>query len=250
LAYAIVSGPAHGSLQRSADSFIFAPAANFNGEDNFTFEANDGQVGSNVALVSVSINPVNDVPIAMPQNLTEAEDTLVPITLAGSDVDDDSLTFTIASSPTYGTLSGTQPNLLLAFDPNFNGTDHFSFKANDGASNSDSAAVGVTVVPVNDAPIANSQLVTTREGMPVQVTLSGIDADDDALTYTVVSGPDNGRLTGVEPILTYAPNVSFSGVDSFSFKASDGATDSTTATVTIAVTDVSLDSIYLPLVGR
>ncbi|TAL05750.1 MAG: hypothetical protein EPO07_03140 [Verrucomicrobia bacterium] len=87
----------------------------------------------------------------------------------------------------------------------------------------------------NTAPVANNQSVTTDQDVPKSITLSASDADGNSLTYSVVASPTHGTLIGTAPNLTYTPNPSYSGSDSFTFKANDGQTDSGVATVTITV---------------
>jgi hypothetical protein len=90
--------------------------------------------------------------------------------------------------------------------------------------------------PVNQAPVAAAQSVTTAESTPLSIMLSASDADGNALTYTIVNGPAKGTLSGTTPNLTYSPGAGFSGADSFTFRASDGVANSNTATVSITVT--------------
>ena len=90
--------------------------------------------------------------------------------------------------------------------------------------------------PTNSKPVANGQTVSTEEDAPVGITLSGSDADGDALTYTVTGQPGSGTLSGTAPDLTYTPDSGFVGTDDFSFKVNDGQEDSSPATVTIQVT--------------
>ena len=68
--------------------------------------------------------------------------------------------------------------------------------------------------------------------------MTGSDADGDPLTFAVIAGPTNGTLSGAAPNLTYTPDASYLGPDSFTFKANDGLVDSTAATVSITVTAV------------
>jgi len=84
--------------------------------------------------------------------------------------------------------------------------------------------------------VAQGQSVVTDEDQPISITLSASDADGDSLTYTVVSQPSNGVLTGTAPNLTYKPNAGFNGNDSFTFKANDGTTDTKEATIKITIT--------------
>src|SRR5207245_2083374 len=82
-------------------------------------------------------------------------------------------------------------------------------------------------------PIAKSQSVTTAEDTSVGITLAASDADGDALTYTVLSGPAKGTLTGTAPNLTYTPRPNENGTDSLTFQVNDGSLNSAVATVWI-----------------
>ena len=84
--------------------------------------------------------------------------------------------------------------------------------------------------------VVQGQSVVTDEDQPISITLSASDADGDSLTYTVVSQPSNGVLTGTAPNLTYKSNAGFNGNDSFTFKANDGTTDTKEATIKITIT--------------
>jgi VCBS repeat-containing protein len=114
LTYAVVTQPAHGTLSGTAPSLTYTPAANYNGADNFTFKVNDGQVDSAAATVSITVNPVNDAPVANAQSTTTNEDTAKAITLTGSDADGNPLTYAVLTQPGHGTLSGTAPAYLYA----------------------------------------------------------------------------------------------------------------------------------------
>lgn len=89
---------------------------------------------------------------------------------------------------------------------------------------------------INKQPKAESISVTTKEDTPVSITLAGSDREGDLLTYSVITKPANGRLTGRAPDLNYLPERDFNGRDSFKFKVSDGKADSSAATVSITIT--------------
>src|SRR4029453_1887873 len=139
---------------------------------------------------------------------------------------------------THGTLSGAAPTVTYSPAANYDGPDSFTFKANDGTSDSNVATVTITVASVNDAPVANAQAVTTDEDTAKTIVLSATDAEGSPLTYTVVASPAHGTLSGIAPALTYTPAANYNGPDSFTFKANDGSVDSNVATVTITVTAV------------
>jgi len=239
LTYSVVSPPANGTLSGTAPNLIYTPAENFNGADGFTFIVNDGALDSEVATVSITVTPVNDTPAAIAQNLGTAEDNFLPITLAGTDVDLDDLTFSIVTPPAKGTLVGTAPNVIYTPAENSNGVDSFTFLVNDGTADSAIATVSINVTPANDAPVAIAQNIGTDEDVPMAVTLTGTDADLDDLTYLIVTPPANGTLSGTAPNLTYIPAENSNGTDSFTFRVNDGTVDSPIATVSITVTPVN-----------
>jgi hypothetical protein len=177
----------------------------------------------------------NTTPVANPQSVTTAEDLAKAITLTGSDADGDPLKFVIVTQPTKGTLSGTAPNVTYTPSANYNGSDSFTFKANDGGLDSASVTVSITVTPVNDAPVANAQSVFTSKDTAKAITLTGSDVDGDVLTYAIVTGPAHGTLSGTGATRTYTPNAGYFGSDSFTFKVNDGTVDSAAATVSIRV---------------
>ncbi|MCP4746090.1 MAG: hypothetical protein GY874_08100, partial [Desulfobacteraceae bacterium] len=87
------------------------------------------------------------------------------------------------------------------------------------------------------SPTANDQNIKMRaaEFLARPITLAAYDAEGDALTYTIVTQPQNGKIVGDPPRIEYIPNSTFRGQDSFTYKASDGINTSDTATVTIDV---------------
>jgi hypothetical protein len=239
ITFAIVAPPARGALTGAAPNLTYTPAANYTGPDSFTFKVSDGTVDSAPVTVNFTISSVNDAPTASAQTVTTAEDTARSITLAGSDIDGDTLSFTVVSAPTNGALSGTAPNLTYTPAANYNGADSFTFKVNDGTVDSATATVGINVTAVNDAPTASAQSVATNEDTARAITLSGSDVDGDSLTYSIVSGPANGALSGTAPNLTYTPAANYNGADSLTFRVSDGSLSSAPATVTLTITSVN-----------
>jgi len=197
-----------------------------------------GRVDALAAVVAVEpIEPIdNEQPIANVQSLTTDEDNQLAVTLTGSDLDDDILTYIIVSNPSNGLLSGNAPDITYTPDENYNGSDSFTFKVNDGIVDSDLATISITVDPINDSPVAYDQAISTTMDTSVEIILSASDVDGDELSYTV-GVPSNGGLSGQAPNLTYTPNDSFSGEDSFTFKVNDGTVDSNTTMVSITVSE-------------
>ena len=239
LTFVIVTPPANGTLTGTAPNVTYTPRVNYNGTDSFTFKVNDGKNDSSAATVSITVKPVNDAPVATPQSVQVVEDTPKQITLGGTDVDGDTLSFMVVTQPANGTLTGTAPNLTYTPKLDYNGPDTFTFKVNDGKVDSAPATVSITVGAVNDPPTANAQQVTTDEDTSKQITLTGSDPDGDTLTFMIVTPPTKGTLSGNAPNLLYLPNPNVNGTDSFTFKVNDGKVDSAPATISITINPVN-----------
>ncbi len=93
----------------------------------------------------------------------------------------------------------------------------------------------LTVNPIIYTPVANNQSIALVENTSVAVVLAGSISNGDSLTYTVITQPTNGTLSGTPPDLTYQPAGNYSGPDSFAFQANDGLVSSAPATVSINV---------------
>ena len=151
LSAAIVTAPAHGTLTLApSGSFLYTPAANWNGADRFTYTASDGHGGTSTATAAITVTPVNDAPVASAVSTTTAEDAPLEVAFAATDVDGDVLTFAVTTPPAHGTL-GAISGGKVAYTPNANwsGADSFSYAASDGTSES-APAVAITV-PRSDA---------------------------------------------------------------------------------------------------
>jgi VCBS repeat-containing protein len=240
-----VSEPLHGTLTLNADgSFTYTPNADFNGTDSFTYMVNDGETDSNVATVTIIIVPVNDAPVANDDRVTTNVGTPVTIDVAANDTDADGnldvATAWAILGPSHGTVEYYGDG-LLRYTPNGDDVDSdtFTYSISDYDGLSDTAEVTITVNPVNDAPEADDQAVSTDEDTAVGITLTGSDVDGDTLTFSVVDGPAHGTLTGSGADLTYTPDANFNGADSFTFTTNDGELDSSLATVSITVNPVN-----------
>ncbi|HVN53629.1 MAG TPA: Ig-like domain-containing protein [Anaerolineaceae bacterium] len=244
LHYSLASSPAHGqiSLEASTGSFTYTPDQNWNGVDSFTCIANDGLLDSNLATVTLTVQPVNDPPVADDQSLSVNEDAILTDSLVAVDVEGDSLTFSAVTGPAHGSLT-VSPNGSFSYTPavDYNGTDSFTFRANDGAADSNTAAISIAIAPVNDAPVAQDMAISTAENTSTSSMLNASDVDGDTLSFAMVVSPLHGDLV-MDPDIgsfTYTPAPDWYGQDSFTFKANDGEVDSGNATVAITVNHVN-----------
>jgi uncharacterized repeat protein (TIGR01451 family) len=168
----LVTGPANGTLTLSTNgSFTYTPGTYYRGPDSFTYRASDGTTNSGPATVSITVTPVNHPPVANSQSVATPAATAKAITLTGSDVDNDPLTFSIVSGPTNGVLSGLNTTSgTVTYTPNtkFSGPDSFTFRVNDGTTNSPGATVSLTVTSVAD-------IATTVMGPALVAALSNFN---------------------------------------------------------------------------
>jgi Bacterial Ig domain/Dockerin type I domain len=235
LTFAVVTNPSHGTLTGTAPNLTYTPTAGYQGADSFTFTVSNGTSISTAATVSITV--AAGTPTAIAQSVSVGFNTAKSITLTGTDPDVPalSLTFSIATNPSHGTLTGTAPNLTYTPTAGYHGTDSFTFTVNNGANISSPATVSITVAA--GTPTANSQVVNVNENTAAGITLTGTDPDIPplSLTYAVATNPAHGTLSGTAPNLTYTPNANYSGPDTFTFTVSNGTNISTAATVSINV---------------
>lgn len=186
--------------------------------------------------------PVNVAPAVLStQTIDTSEDVPVTFNLnAGTDSNNDILSYIKVSDPASGTLTcdgGASRACTYRPAANFNGRVTFTYKANDGRLDSNTATATINVASVNDAPtVPATQSISTAFNTAVSITLNaGTDVDGDALTYSAVTTPANGGLTCSGRVCTFTPTSTFSGTTSFTYKVNDGRADSNLATVSITV---------------
>jgi hypothetical protein len=182
----------------------------------------------------------NTPPVANDASATTNEDTTVTITLSGSDADGDPLTFSIVSGPSHGTLGAIIPTgpttATVNYSPaaNYNGSDSFVYRANDGNGGTDDATVSLTVVAVNDAPsflAGPSKTVLEDSGAQsypnwaTSISAGPTDESGQTVTFTVIAGTPS--LFSVQPAvssngtLTFKPAANASGSSSITITAHD-----------------------------
>jgi len=242
LSYSVITQPSHGTLSAIAgNGLTYTPTALYFGSDSFTWKANDGQLDSNTATLSLTVTHVNHAPIAKDDAYTVLEDgtltTPKPGVLANdTDADGDALTAQLVSNPTHGTLTlNADGSFVYTPTALYFGSDSFTYKAFDGQAVSNTATVSLSVTHVNHKPVATNQSLDLNEDGSLALTLMATDADGDPLTYAVTAQPANGTLSGTAPNLVYTPNALYFGSDSLTFTANDGQATSNTATVAFSV---------------
>ena len=203
--------------------------------------ANGGADTSATQTFTITVKPVNDAPVAQNQGVGTGKDTPLSITLTATDIDTATanLTYIIVTPPSHGTLSGSGATRTYTPDSNFSGADSFTFKANDGALDSNLATISITVGSSNNAPVAVDDSATTEENTPLDIAVlsNDTDAEGDALSIVRVTttSSTHGAVT-IQPngTLRFVPDAAFVGQSTFSYTISDGQFNST-AMVTVTV---------------
>jgi len=202
LVYTIVSSPTHGALSGTVPSLTYTPTKDYNGADSFTFKVSDGIFNSATVTINLTITKVNDAPVAIAKSVKVNEDSSAnAVTLTGTDVDGDTLTYLIVASPSHGTLGGTGANKTYTPTANYKGTDSFTFKVSDGVLSSVIATVSISISNLNDAPvISKANLKTSFKDHNIVTGDSNftmafaIDLDDDHDIDIVTASDNNDRV--------------------------------------------------------
>ena len=236
--------PAAGSVSCTATSCTFTPAANYSGPATFTYTITDDLGATSTGTVNVTVNAVNDPPVANADAITTSEDTPGSVNVLTNDTDVDGPTLSVSGSTNgaNGSVSCT-PLGVCTYTPNanFSGADSFTYTVTDGTTPV-TGTVNVTVNAVNDPPVANPDTIVTNEDTPGSVNVLTNDSDVDGPSPLSVTGNTNGAngsaVCTAAGGCTYTPNPNFSGADSFTYTVSDGTTP-VTGTVNVTVNAVN-----------
>jgi len=241
LSWSISQAAGHGTASVNGSTLTYTPAQDFNGQDVVGVTVSDGKGGSASTTVTITVTPVNDTPVAGPVTAATTKNTSKEITLAGSDVDGDALTYALSGSPSAGTVTIDGDTATYTPPNEFTGQATFSYTATDpGALTSPPATVTVNVAPGPQPPVPTPVTKETDEDEPVTFTLPATDPNGDALTFAIQGQPAHGTASVIGDQATYTPNANYHGPDSFTWTVSDGtATVGSSATITVAsVNDV------------
>lgn len=226
LSYSITQHPQNGTLDVSGNQATYTPAADFNGTDNFQFVANDGSTQSNTGHGAITVNSVNDAPVAQSETFNLNEDMLLNFTLYGTDVDTgDTLVFNVPAQSTNGGAIFCEGS-SCTYQPPLNSTqqDSFDYSVSDDSGQATAHSQSVTsyffITNVNDAPEVNTEaltlvppVITVNEGSlssPLDVSIYMTDPDEfDFLSYQVSTAPANGSVTCNSGNCTYLASGNF-----------------------------------------
>ena len=204
----------------------------------FELTVTDNSKATAKSSVIITVKNVNVAPVASGQTQNGVEDTGINLTLVATDADGDKLTYKVVSQPLHGNVTLNGATVVYKPVLNYNGTDSFTFIANDGKLDSRAATINLTITPVNDVPVANAQSLTVAMGSSLPISLAGTDVEDGAskLVFAIVTPPAKGKLGALAGnALSYTPNAGYTGNDTFTFKVTDTGGALAKGTVSITV---------------
>jgi len=226
LTYALLTVPTHGTVSGTPPSVTYKPATNYFGSDSFTFDVNNGTTNSAPATISLTVSPVYYLPTAFGQSLTNLENAALPVTLTGSDPEGYALAYSVVAQPTHGTLSGTAPSLSYLPATNYYGSDAFTFRVNDGVSNSPVATISITNRAVDYPPVvaagASQSIIwpSNLVNLAGTVSYANFPGTVDRVRWSEVSGPGSVTFGDASSAVTTA-TFSTNGVYRLQWFASD-----------------------------
>jgi len=184
----------------------------------------------------------NQPPVADPLNVKTPEDHAIDISLAGVVHDPDGDPTSVVGTPNagHGTVT-VNPDGSLHYTPNpdYNGPDTITYTVTDGKGGQATGKITIDVTPVNDAPVAQNQHLTTPEDTPISGRVAATDVDGNTLSFAKGSDPAHGTVTvNQDGTFTYTPDKDYNGSDHFTVIVDDGNGGKTTATVDIGITPV------------
>jgi hypothetical protein len=193
---------------------------------------------SNEVIYVSSTTSTNHAPVAQNGTLSIKEDNTGTGTLSATDADGNTLLYSIVTQPAHGTITLDSYTGRFTYSPssNYNGSDSFTFKAQDNLLSSNTATVSITISSVNDAPVASNDSAQTivNQSVTISVLSNDTDADGDTLSLTSVTSGAIGTTTRSGTAVVYSP-TGYTGTDTFTYTVSDLKGGSATGTVTVKV---------------
>lgn len=244
------SAPSDGMVNLASDGgFTYLPDSDFNGVDSFTYQALDGEGGVSQGVVTITVNPINDAPVAVEDVAFTQENTSVSINAADNDTDVDGNlvpgSAVVVTTASNGDVSNDGNGIFVYTPANgFDGEDSFTYRIFDAAGAASEETTVAIAVAVNQPPTASDDFVNTQVDTlaTFNVLTNDNDAEGDPLSVASVdvnAASFNGTLVNNgEGSFTYTPDAGFIGTDVFSYTISDSQGGTDTATVNITVNDV------------
>lgn len=236
-----VSAPGFGTTRILPDGKVrYEPALDFFGDDTFEYTLQDDDGGMAVGEARVRVDGVADAPVAKTDRLILDEDTTGEVAPLENDRDPDGEAIELVDlqAPEEGRWEDLgSSRFRFVPPPDWSGVQSLAYRVKDPTGLVSTGEVAVLVRMVNDPPALRDQEVRLNRNRAADVFYDARDVDGDLLKFTILDGPTNGVLLAYPTIANYEPRRGFSGVDRFTYTASDGWVTSGPATVTLTIND-------------
>ncbi len=260
--WAVETGPAHGSVSINADgTFTYTPADNYNGSDSFTYAITDADGDTSIAAVNLTIDSVNDVPVAVDDSFTLNEDTAITGTLIANDTEsaDGGNTWAVETGPAHGSVS-INADGTFTYTPadNYNGSDSFTYAITDADGDVSTASVNLHITALGDVLIdANETRVINENSEATGNVLDNtqnVDGSSSVINFSIDNQTANagdtitidnvGSLTiAANGIYSFLPDSGYTGaVPIASYTVGDNTDSADTATSTLTIQINSVDA--------
>ena len=215
--------------------------------DSFTYQVDDNLGRADTAIVTLTVRPINDDPLASDDAFVVTEDGTLNVAAPGvtqndTDPEGDSLTVRLLLGPSRGALVlNADGSFQYAHNGSATTTDQFTYEVDDNRGGTDTATVRLTIPSSNRDPVAADDEFVVTEGGTLNVAAPGVkqndtDPEDDPLTVRLVQGPSQGELVlNSDGSFQYTHDGSETTSDQFSYAVDDGQGGSDTATVRLTI---------------
>ena len=238
--WSLVDTVVNGSLSFVDGQFSYTPDANYNGPDSFTYQLCDIDLECDSATVTITVNPVNDLPIAADDAFDVDEDTTLngDVRINDTPSGDGGNVWSLVDAVVDGALSFVDGQFTYTPSADYNGPGSFTYQLCDIDVDCDSATVTLTVNPVNDLPVAfdDAYQIGPDGSLDADVSVNDLTSGDGGNVWALVTPPASGTLDlAANGSFLYSAAAGFAGDVSFGYSLCDVDADCDDATVTITV---------------
>ena len=234
-----------GWLSVDGDTMMGVPSFSSGGNYSVILILSDDDTSISIEY-DITVEESNQPPLVSDMDIAVEEDSSVNFTLLSIDAEGDDVTYSY-TTPSYGHITGQAPNLIYTPDLNFNGDDLFTYIASDGSSDSDTANVSISIISVNDIPIAESiDFNVIGQSLTFDISNYTSDEDNDLLSFNTVPPSDSNTFsTLMGGSIEYISNYQFRYIkpesdiaaDYAIYKVSDDFSDSSVEIITFIIDD-------------
>ena len=234
----------HGTVAiRPNGTLDFTPNPDFFGEAVIDYTITDGNGGFDDSRVFVTVNNVNDAPVANDDTAITGvgESVTIPVLVNDTDADNDPLTVTAATSPNGDVVINSDGTITFTPTPGFTGDASIDYTVDDGNGGTDTAQVSVSVGETSGPPVAVDDTAVTNEDTEVTIPVLANDTDpeDDTLTVTAATSPNGDVVINDNGTITFTPAPDFNGEAVITYDITDGNGGVDTAEVVVTVNPVN-----------